>query len=196
MPPELIPGALMSLSDLASLGAFVSGIAVVISFLFLAMQLRQANRNQRSLMQQGRSQRTVDLLTRMTDPRLGEVILRAFRADPTMNEGDYFVFYSFAAAVFWNYEDSFLQFQAGTLDARSWASDGSTLRQLLSNPAYRAAWRAASPGIGEGFREFMDGLVREVKGAAPRSISAVMSQFLSEEMQKAGLSAAGLPPVR
>jgi hypothetical protein len=38
----------MSLSDLASLGSFVSGIAVVLSFVFLAMQIRQSARNQRA----------------------------------------------------------------------------------------------------------------------------------------------------
>ena len=176
----------MTLSDLASIGAFVSGIAVVFSFLFLALQLRQANRNQKSLMQQGRSQRTVDLLMRMTDPKLNDVMLRAFRADPTMSEADHFTFYSFAAGLFWNYEDSFLQFKARTLDAKSWSSDVATLKQLLANPAYRAAWRAARGGIGEGFRNFMDSLVREVKGTPPRSVAAVMGQYLSEEMKNAG----------
>jgi hypothetical protein len=32
-----LTGALMSLSDLASLGSFVSGVAVVFSFIFLAL---------------------------------------------------------------------------------------------------------------------------------------------------------------
>ena len=41
----------MSLADLASLA---SSIAVLVSLLFLALQVRQSNRNQRSLMQQGR----------------------------------------------------------------------------------------------------------------------------------------------
>ena len=62
--------------------------------------------------------------------------------------------------------------------------------------ATAAAWRAARAGIGEGFREFMDGLARDVKGAAPRSISTVMAQYPSEEMQNAGVTAAGLRPVR
>ena len=37
----------MSLSDLASIGSFVGGAAVVVSFLFLGLQIRQGNRNQR-----------------------------------------------------------------------------------------------------------------------------------------------------
>ena len=47
----------MSLADLASLA---SSVAVVVSLLFLGLQIRQSNRNQRSLMQQGRSARNVD----------------------------------------------------------------------------------------------------------------------------------------
>lgn len=39
----------MSLSDLAAVGSLISGIAVFLSFIFLSLQLRQANRNQRQL---------------------------------------------------------------------------------------------------------------------------------------------------
>jgi hypothetical protein len=51
-----------SLCDLAAVGSFVSDIAAVFSFIFLALQIRQANRNQKSLMQQGRSASNVDIL--------------------------------------------------------------------------------------------------------------------------------------
>lgn len=39
----------MSLSDLASIGSFVRGLAVVVSFGFLSLQIRQSNGNQRSV---------------------------------------------------------------------------------------------------------------------------------------------------
>jgi hypothetical protein len=40
----------MSLSDLAALGSFISGIAVVISFVFLGLQIRQADKNQKEML--------------------------------------------------------------------------------------------------------------------------------------------------
>lgn len=43
----------MSLSDLAAAGSFVSGLAVVITLFFLLLQMRQANRNQRAVLNQG-----------------------------------------------------------------------------------------------------------------------------------------------
>src|SRR5215469_13717456 len=41
MPLELTRGLIMSLSDLASLGSFVSGLAVLVSLIFVVLQLRQ-----------------------------------------------------------------------------------------------------------------------------------------------------------
>jgi hypothetical protein len=171
----------MSLSDLASLGSFASGIAVVVTLLFLLLQLRQSNLNQKSLMQQGRTARTVDLLTKFTDPNLAAIILRAFRADPSLTDEEYFVFYGYAGALFWNYEDSFLQFKIGTLDQLSWASDVSTLERLLANTAYRAAWRAARSGIGSEFRAFVDALMSRVELLPQRNVGSLLAQYMAEE---------------
>src|SRR5690242_14337096 len=110
----------MSFSDLAALGSFVSGIAVVVSFVFLALQIRQSNWNQRSLMQQGRTERNVNILLKLTDPFISETVAKANGNCATLDPSRVWSFYGFAAAVFWSYEDSFMQFQAGTLDPRSW----------------------------------------------------------------------------
>lgn len=153
----------MSLSDLAAVVSFVSGIAVVFSFLFLALQVRQANRNQRSLIQQGRTARNVDILLRMTDPFMSETFTAADVNCAAMNAVQIRAFYAFAGAVFWTYEDSFLQFQAGTLDASSWESDSITLKRLLRHPGTRAVWKMARDGMGGGYRDYLDTLMREVK---------------------------------
>ena len=76
----------MTLTDLASWGSLLSSIAVLISLIFVGLQIRQANRNQRSAMQQGRSDRNVKLLSRLTDPKLSEMlpnILKQYIAEET-----------------------------------------------------------------------------------------------------------------
>jgi hypothetical protein len=85
----------MSLADLASLA---SSVAVVASLLFLGLQIRQSNRNQRSLMQQGRSARNVELLSRLSDPRVSDVISRAANGE-TLTDQDCFVLYSYGLGV-------------------------------------------------------------------------------------------------
>jgi len=80
----------MSLAELASLA---SSVAVVVSLVFLGLQIRQSNRNQRSLMQQGRSARNVELLSRLSDPRVSDVISRAANGE-TLSDQDCFVLYA------------------------------------------------------------------------------------------------------
>jgi hypothetical protein len=172
----------MSLGDLASLASLVSSVAVLVSLLFLGFQMRQSNRNQRSLMQQGRSDRNVDLLSRLTDPKLSEILCRVFGGE-TLSDPEYFVLYGFTAAVFWSYEDSFFQFRSGMLDAKSWASDVATLKRLLSNPAYRAVWKVARSGIGDEYKSFLDGLAADAKHNAPGNLVNTLRQCIAEERE-------------
>lgn len=171
----------MSLSDLASIGSIASGLAVVSSFVFLALQMRQSNQNQKSLMQQGRSARTVDILMKMTEPVLSETIMNAVQVDVSREPAKIFAFYAFACACFWNYEDSFLQFQAKTLDARSWGTDDLTLTALLRNPAYRAAWKMARNGMSGDYRDYMDAKLKSVGSSQSRNIAELWATYINEE---------------
>jgi hypothetical protein len=171
--------ASMSLADLASLA---SSVAVVLSLLFLGLQIRQSNRNQRSLMQQGRSARNVELLSRLSDPRVSDVISRAANGE-TLTDQDCFVLYGYLTSVFWSYEDCFFQFHLGMLDPKSWASDGITLRRLLGNPAYRAVWRFAWGGIGDEYRSFLDGLAAESRHNDPPNLPNTLRQYIAEERE-------------
>ncbi|HSP64334.1 MAG TPA: hypothetical protein VLQ90_15195 [Pyrinomonadaceae bacterium] len=170
----------MSLADLASLA---SSIAVLVTLLFLGLQIRQSNRNQRSLMQQGRSARNVELLSRLSDPSVSDVISRAAKGE-SLTDQDCFVLYGYMTSVFWSYEDCFFQFRLGMLDPASWASDGITLKRLLGNPAYRAVWRFARSGIGDEYRSFLDGLAAESSRNVPPNMPNTLRQYIAEEREK------------
>lgn len=59
----------MSLSDLAALGSFVSGFAVLLSLIYLALQVRQTKRNQQIAIRHSRATRVVDLHLAPRGPR-------------------------------------------------------------------------------------------------------------------------------
>lgn len=172
----------MTLSDFASLGTLISSLAVLVSLGLLGLQVRQANRNQRALMQQGRSARTVDILLRMSELQMAGVLGQVYRCDETLDEAQIISFYGFASATFWNSEDSFLQHRAGTLDAASWATDVATLKGLLRSPAYRAAWTMARYAATGGYADFIDSLILEVKPQRRGDISAQWRALIAAEM--------------
>jgi len=172
----------MSLSDLAAVGSFVSGIAVVISFIFLALQVRQANRNQRSLIQQARTGRNVESLHKMAEPPISELLAQAETKPESLSRAQIWSLYGYGAGVFWSYEDSYMQFKTGTLQAGSWKSDLATLQRILAFPWLRVIWRMARDGMDRGYRDYVDLLMSEVPPDPSARFSDLFGVYLAEEL--------------
>ena len=153
----------MTLADLASVGSFISGIAVVVTLIFLLVQTRQTERNQRALMQQMRSARLVDTLLKASEPHLCEAMGRAFANDATMDDAKFRSFLMFTLASLTNWEDTFLQYRAGALDEKSFVSDTAILRLWASLPAFRAVWYMMRETYTGDYRAYVEELVRETK---------------------------------
>ena len=172
----------MTLTDLASVGSFISGIAVVITLVLLLIQLRQTNKNQRTLMQQGRSVRTVDLIAKMTEPHLSEIIVRAERNDLTLESPEVQAYVRHCAAWLYSWKDSYLQHQAGTLDVESWETDLAALKVVASIPGFRVAWKFGRAWTSATYRDFVDGLLRDTKVEQRSDYSTLWKTWMAEEL--------------
>ncbi|HZZ35251.1 MAG TPA: hypothetical protein VFE03_05965 [Caulobacteraceae bacterium] len=172
----------MTLSDLASIGSFVSGVAVVVTLIFLLLQLRQTERVQQGAMQQGRAARTVDFILRATDPGLCETIVRANKSDLTLTPVQIAALNTYAVALFWSMEDSFLQHQKGLLDAASWATEVATLKVFLLSPAWRVGWQMCRDQTSGDYRQFVDSLMRSVKPMKSFDESSVWKDLMEKQL--------------
>jgi hypothetical protein len=172
----------MTLSDLASLGGFVSGIAVVITLVFLLLQMRQTNLNQRALMQQMRSARSIDTILRQSDRYLCETMAFAFNNSTEMDETQTRSFVLSMTATLFNWEDSYLQLKTGTLDAASFESDENALRISVSIPAFRVAWRMNRGFYSKDFREYVDKIMRNAKVVQPPTHKSTWTAMMAEEL--------------
>src|SRR5579864_7709910 len=103
----------MTLSELASIGSFVSGLAVLVSLVFLTLQIHQANKNQRAIIQQGRATRLADFLLHVAEPSLLPAWSAGLRGDREIGPDRHFQFMYVARARFISFEDSFLQRRSG-----------------------------------------------------------------------------------
>jgi hypothetical protein len=152
----------MPLSDLASIGTLISGIAVVISLIYLAFQIRQNTRHQRASMQQGRAARTVDLLLRTAEPDMARAILRGRMAEPAMEPVELEQFLRATTAVFISFEDGYVLRRSGMLDATTIAGDDAALKNhILPWPGYRIAWEMLKAGMQPDFRAYVDALAQQ-----------------------------------
>lgn len=154
----------MTLSDLASLGSFVSGVAVLVTLLFLLLQMRQSNRNQKSLMQQGRSARLVSMNLAIAHPDIARIYHLGLSGDEALNQVEFSSYFQLIAALFLNFEDSFRQHRAGTLDNESFETDRGALRGISAMmPGFRAAWEMQKENFSTDFRAHMDEAIQSVK---------------------------------
>jgi len=172
----------MTLADLSSLGSFVSGLAVIGTLIFLLLQMRQTDKNQKALLQQGRSARVTELILRRTEPELSKALTRGLQADLTLDGSQVESMNAFFAALFWSIEDSFLQYRAGLLILTSWETDDATLRGFFAVPACRVAWTMNRHLMSGSYRDYVDALMRDIKPRAAYDALATWKTLMSREL--------------
>lgn len=152
----------MSLSDLASLGSFVSGVAVTVSLIYLIIQTRQSVRHTRALIQQGASSRTTQIALSQTEAGNAAAFLEANGVTPTPEAIRRMQFAMMCATWMAALEDIHNQRAEGLLTDEQFARNCWEHRNLMSQPALRAYWLANREDIGKAapkFRSFVDSLV-------------------------------------
>ena len=161
----------MSLSDLASLGSFVSGFAVLISLIYLSLQVRQTKRNQQIAIRHSRATRIVELELALADSSVAEAWLHGSRSPQTITQTELGQYINLCRALFFHFEDSFYQREEGLLNDDAFETVVAGARLSARSPGWRAAWKIARPNFGGPFLEFMDGVVASSALSPPVDLS-------------------------
>jgi hypothetical protein len=155
----------MSLEDLGNIGEFVAAVGVIVSLIYLAVQIRQNTKTVRTSTYQevlDYSNRFNELV--LSNPQIGR-IWRVGRKDPAqLTEDERSDFRFLVAHVLNIFETMFLQYQRGTLDKQYWNARLVGFRHQMSQPGMRAYWvrvrkEGITPARVPGFQELMDSLV-------------------------------------
>lgn len=176
----------MSLSDLASIGSFVSALAVLASLVYLSQQLRQNRRNQHALAQQNRASRNADTLLRAADPGLVGAFAKGVNGDPDMSLAEVLQFQFIARANFIGFEDAFFLHRQKLMDDASFDSSVANMKYVLSRVGARVVWKQSRARYDRGFAEFFDQLARNAPLAAGGDELARWNADLAAERALAG----------
>ena len=166
----------MSLTDLASLGSFVSGFAVLVSLIFLYFQLRQINaqavqadRHQQATTRAVRMSRIVDIWMGTTEPSLADALAKGSEGSADITDTQVRQFFAFSHARFYNAQDTLQQFRQGLLDNEVFENLVGALKISLSQPGTLAFFENHASG-------FSPELAKLV-----RSVASETSLHLSDE---------------
>ena len=158
----------ISLDDLGNIGEFVGAIAVVVSLIYLAIQIRQNTRAVRTSTFHGVTDSFNLVNTTIAND---ESLARIFRvgsenlSDLTPDEQVRFGFLFLAA--FRIFETLYYQDRHGTGDPALWAAEGGTMAALLGGPGALQWWESNPLSFTPEFREYVE---REV--VKPPSIAS------------------------
>ncbi|MBW2417411.1 MAG: hypothetical protein JRH19_02640 [Deltaproteobacteria bacterium] len=154
----------MTLSDLGNVGELIGAIAVVLSLLYLSVQIRQNTRQVRAATFQGVARGWKEFLYTITSDDRAQLWLKGtvdFTALDAEERSRYFLLFR---AYFRGYENDYYQFKQGTFDATPWEGYLNALRDdALSRPGIRRMWEQDRGNFNPEFVEFID---RELKATA------------------------------
>ena len=97
----------MTLSDLASIGTFVSAVAVVVSLVYLGSQIRQARVHQQAAIRSERASRLVAMNIASQEPSIAVAIAKGVIGSDDISGTQYAQFAHFCRASFYNAEDTY-----------------------------------------------------------------------------------------
>src|SRR5579871_2455733 len=178
----------MSLSDLASLGSFVSGVAVLVSLVFLYFQLRQvssqvkqAEKNQRAVLNHGYITRVTEYLRWYAESPINELRARVIAGDTSFTADELLRLQLAFRVTLLSAQDAYLQHKAGLVDEMTLDNSMRSVRNSwLNQPVYRALWLQQAPTIAPEFAAVIETMLRETLVTKPGDIVSVFLADLAK----------------
>ena len=148
----------MFLATLVNIASLASSVAVLVSVVYLAIQIRQTARNQRAVMDRGRSQQVGDWLQFIAGPDIAPLMLRG-NADYLALKADERQRYLWCLyPLLLHYEDSFHQYKDGMLSDAQYRSICNQMRDSARGAGMRSAWNEVRDRFPDEFRVFADAM--------------------------------------
>lgn len=152
------------LEDLGNLGEFVGAIGVVVSLVYLGLQLRQNTSSVRASSFNSMIQNSIRLLEHtFRDREFAALVARAEEDPAALTPEERVRWDSYMTAVFRHFGNLVYQNRVGALDAQMWESYRRDLKEHLRSPHWAAWFRAHRVVFSESLVEEVACLVEEIR---------------------------------
>jgi hypothetical protein len=152
----------VTLNELGSLGEFISGLAVVVTLIYLALQIRHNTRAVRSSMHQDMVGSTARIAESVSDsPDVGRIVLKADEDYDNLTKEEFIRFEAYAERVFGNFESVFYSYRNSMIEQDLWESWEASYLADISRTAMRRFWHEDRPMHLRDYMEFIDQFYRK-----------------------------------
>jgi hypothetical protein len=180
----------MTLEEIYFVSQTIGSIAVVASLVYLALQTRQASRNQLAQMHLGRlDQQLSDVFGIGGNADLAAVSTRGWSGDSTLNDGEVTRFAHWMFGRFFLMEEQFLLHKDRMISDERWRSTETSLKLTLTSPGTRAACRLFQPAsVSKEFSTLLDRLMIEARSIPQVPLADAWKALAREEQANLGPS--------
>jgi hypothetical protein len=152
----------MSLQELASLGAAMSGVGVIASVIYVSIQILHNTRAVRaSAFQQVVNSFAAISFDIAKDKNLVELYLRAGRDFASLGEVERAQYSLMLLSFLRRAENVFFQSEIHMLQTQHWSGIRDSIKAIMAPPGARACWSEIKSRVNPEFRSFVDGLIAE-----------------------------------
>ena len=164
----------MSLSDLAAIGSFLSGLAVVITLMFLLIQMRQTEKNQRALLNQGALSRTTDTVMWNSQHELAVLNNRVSLNETNFSNEELWKLVGLLRVNLLNLQDAYIQHKQRLVDQATLEQAVRAFEFWMRRPIMRALYRVLRENVATDTRLYIDKLIDALPHGEPLDLKAAL----------------------
>jgi hypothetical protein len=157
------------IQELGNIGDFIGGIGVVVTLLYLAVQIRQNSRTVKAASAQAMLSSLAQTLSSLgASSQAARVFVIGQTDVDQLTDDEQAQFALWLLGWFRILEQAYYQYRLGGLDPVLWDGHAAQLRSTMQSPAVRRWWAVRGPLFHPAFRRFIDELpvASPVPGAA------------------------------
>jgi hypothetical protein len=153
----------MNLEQLANVGEFIGGIAVIASLIYLAIQIRQNTQSVKSATLAANTTNWSSMLVNLADAGKSEAYLSGITGKEDIGAEHFLQFVQIARAMLVSWETQHYQFLNGALDSDIYRGyERACKDQMLVFPGFQMVWEITREGFSPAFSELVDKLISEI----------------------------------
>ena len=146
----------MNWDAIAAVGEIVGALAVVISLIYLASQIRQQNREARISAAHEIVEAFRDAIGAVKDPAMAELCVKALNGLDVLTNAEKMQVLALAQTYFRVWEEAHYQNTEGRLEVSMWKAMCRQFGGLMGLPMFAEAWELRKDSYREEFQNFVD----------------------------------------
>lgn len=146
----------MNWDAIGAIGEIIGALAVILSLLYLALQIKNQNRESKFAAMHEISVGFRDAISKFSDESMASIIVKANSNYEDLSDDEAMRLLILSGQFFRAFEEAFIQYQEGRLDDRNWKAIKKYYINIMSANALRNIWEIRKEFLDDEFVKFVD----------------------------------------